>query len=175
VAVIFSFRKGKAMQSVIGQLDQSSQQLQIAEPVLKHVARHRQLTPWSSEAGGQLFGLIDAEKICIVEVAGPYAGDERSRYRYRSNPVAAQRAIDERSNRGLLYLGEWHTHAEDYPNASGLDDKAMASLITSSSLNSSGLLMMIVGRSLCVKGLGVWSVSSTTAYRWELTQNKYKG
>lgn len=167
--MIFSFRKGKPLQSVIGRLDQTSQELQITESALRHVARHRQLTPWSSEAGGQLFGLIDAEKICIVEVAGPYVGDERSRYRYRSNPVAAQRAIDERSKRGLLYLGEWHTHAEDSPNASSLDDNAMASLIKGSSLNSNGLLMMIVGRAPGAGGLGVWSISSTAVYRWELT------
>ena len=173
--MIFSFRKGKFLQPVIGRLDQSSQELQIAESVLQHVARYRQLTPWSSEAGGQLFGLIDAGKICIAEVAGPYVGDERSRYRYRSNPVSAQRAIDERSKRHLLYLGEWHTHAEDCPNASSLDDKAMASLIRGSSLNSNGLLMMIVGRALGVEGIGVWSVSSTTVYRWELTQSERKG
>jgi len=172
MAMIFSFRKGKPLQSITGQLEQSSQELRIPESVLRHVARHRQLTPWSSEAGGQLFGLIDAEKICIVEAAGPYVRDERSRYRYRSNPAAAQRAIDERSKRGLLYLGEWHTHAEDCPNASGLDDKAMASLITGSSLNSNGLLMMIVGRAPGVEGLGVWSIFSTTVYRWELTESE---
>ena len=162
------------MQSVIGRLDQSSQELQITEPVLRHVARHRQLTPWSSEAGGQLFGVVDAKKICIVEVAGPYIGDERSRYRYRSNPVAAQYAIDERYKRGLLYLGEWHTHAETYPNASDLDDKAMASLINSSNLNSNGLLMMIVGKASAVEGLAVWSISSKTMYRWELATSEGK-
>lgn len=167
--MIFSFRKGKSVQPVIGRLEQSSQELQITAPVLQHVVRHRQLTPWSSEAGGQLFGVIDAEKICIVEVAGPYIGDERSRYRYRSNPVAAQRAIDERSQRGLLYLGEWHTHAEDRPNASGLDDKAMASLIASSILNSNGLLLMIVGRAPGLEGLGLWSISGTTVYKWDLS------
>lgn len=174
MAMIFSFRKAKPLRFVVGRLDQSSQELQIFESVLQHVARYRQLTPWSSEAGGQLFGLINDEKICIAEVAGPYAGDERSRYRYRSNPAAAQRAIDERSKRNLLYLGEWHTHAEDCPNASSLDDKAMASLIKGSSLNSNGLLMMIVGRAPSVDGIGIWSVSSTTVYRWELTENETK-
>lgn len=170
--MIFSFRKTVPPQLVIGRLDQTLQELRIAQPVLRHVFRHRQLIPWSSEAGGQLFGTIDAEKICVVEVAGPYTGDERSRYRYRSNPDAAQRAIDERSRRGLLYLGEWHTHAEDHPNASGLDDDAMLRLITSSNLNSNGLLMMIVGRASGLAGLAIWSISSTRAHRWELSQNK---
>lgn len=173
--MIFSFRKGKPLKSVIGRLDRSSQELQITASVVRHVTRHRQLTPWSSEAGGQLFGLIDAKKIRIIEVAGPYVGDERSRYRYRSNPVAAQRAIDERSIRSLLYLGEWHTHAEDCPSASSLDANAMASLIRGSSLNSNGLLMMIVGRAPGVEGIGIWSISSTAAYHWKLTRNECDG
>lgn len=172
--MIFSLRKGKSLQSVIGRLDQSPQELELTEPLLRHVARHRQLTPWSSEAGGQLFGTIDTEKICVLEAAGPYNGDERSRYRYRSNSTAAQRAIDERSKRGLLYLGEWHTHAEDCPNASGLDDKAMASLIASSNLNSNGLLMLIVGRASGVEGLGVWNILDTAVYKWSLSAGASK-
>ena len=107
----------------------------------------------------------------MIDVSGPYAGDERSRNRYRSNPVAAQRAIGERNKRGLLYLGEWHTHAENNPSASSLDDDAMRRLISSSQLNSDTLLMMIVGRARGAAGLAVWCVSSKSMRQWSLSES----
>lgn len=139
---------------------------------MQHLGRHRQSTPWATEAGGQLFGTINAEQVCVVEASGPYAGDERSRYRYRSNPAAAQRAIDDHHGRGLLYLGEWHTHAEDHPSASVLDDDAMHRLIASSQLNSNSLLMLIVGRARNVAGLAVWSVSNSGVRQWRLSERR---
>ena len=170
--MICSFAKPMPKHSIIGHLVDTSQALSIARPVLQHVSRHRQSTPWATEAGGQLFGTLNAAQVCVIEASGPYAGDERSRYRYRSNPGAAQRAIEDRHKRGLLYLGEWHTHAEDYPSASGLDDDAMRRLIASSQLNSNSLLMMIVGRAQSAAGLAVWSVSSTAARRWILSASQ---
>lgn len=169
--MIFSFAKSMSKQPVVGHLDESRQTLWIAPPALQHVSRHLQSASWATEAGGQLFGTIDAEKICVMEASGPYAGDERSRYCYRSNPTAAQRAIDERHKRGLLYLGEWHTHAEDTPSASSLDDDAMRRLISSSQLNSNELLLLIVGLSRGTAGLAMWSVSSLTRHQWSLSES----
>lgn len=166
--MIFAFRKASFKHPVVGRLDGISQELLVEQPVLEHVSRHRQLTVWSTEAGGQLFGTIDKDKVCVVEATGPYAGDDRSRYRYRSNPVTAQRAIDERSKRGLLYLGEWHTHAEEHPGASSLDGDAMRRLIANSHLNSNLLLMLIAGWAPDINGLAVWSVSNTMARPWQL-------
>ena len=167
--MICSFAKPMPKHSIIGHLVDTSQALSIARPVLQHVSRHRQSTPWATEAGGQLFGTLNAAQVCVIEASGPYAGDERSKYRYRSNPAAAQRAIEDRHKRGLLYLGEWHTHAEDEPSASGLDAAAMRRLIASSQLNSNALLMMIVGRARSTAGLAVWSVSSEAARQWILS------
>jgi integrative and conjugative element protein (TIGR02256 family) len=169
--MIFPFTKSFPEYSVVGQLDESCQKLWIAPSALYHVNRHLQLSPWSSEAGGQLFGTMNAEQVCVAEASGPYAGDERSRYRYRSNPVAAQRAIEERHKRGLLYLGEWHTHAENNPSASSLDDNAMRLLISSSQLNSDSLLMMIVGRARGAAGLAVWCVSGRKMSQWILSES----
>lgn len=167
--MIFSFANPMPKHLIVGHIADTTQAISIARQVQHHVSRHRQTTPWATEAGGQLFGTLNDAQICVIEASGPYTGDERSRYRYRSNPAAAQRAIEDRHKRGLLYLGEWHTHAEDYPSASALDDDAMRRLITSSQLNSSALLMMIVGRARSTAGLAVWSVSSTDACRWILS------
>ncbi len=167
--MIFLFKRLMPKYSVIGYLADASQVLSISRETLQHVSRYRQFAPWASEAGGQLFGTINAAKVCVTEASGPYAGDERSRHQYRSSPTAAQRAIEDRHKRGLLYLGEWHTHAEDYPSASGFDDDAMRSLIANSQLNSNALLMMIVGRARSAEGLAVWSVSSESARQWILS------
>jgi integrative and conjugative element protein (TIGR02256 family) len=169
--MICLFAKPMPKHSIVGHLAETSQALSIALPVLQHVSRHRQSTLWATEAGGQLFGTLSPTQVCVTEASGPYAGDERSRFLYRSNPTAAQRAIEDRHKRGLLYLGEWHTHAEDHPSASGLDDDAMRRLIASSRLNSNALLMMIVGRARSVAGLAVWSVSSEAARQWILSAN----
>lgn len=169
--MICSLLKSMPKRSIIGHLDGMHQALSITRPALQHLVRHRQLTPWATEAGGQLFGTINAAQVCVTEASGPYGGDERSRYRYRSNPTAAQRAIEDHHRRGLLYLGEWHTHAEDHPNASSLDDDAMRRLINSSQLNSNALLMMIVGRARGASGLAMWSVSRDAARQWNLNEH----
>jgi len=169
--MICPFSKSMPKSSIIGHRDDSHQALLITRQVLQHLGRHRQLMPWATEAGGQLFGAIDATRVCVSEASGPYAGDERSRFRYRSNPVAAQRAIEDCHRRGLLYLGEWHTHAENHPNASSLDDDAMRRLMASSQLNSNALLMVIVGRAQGVAGMATWSISYDVACQWSLSEN----
>jgi integrative and conjugative element protein (TIGR02256 family) len=170
--MICSFLKSMPKRSIIGHLDHMQQTLSITWPALKHLGRYRQLTPWATEAGGQLFGTINATQVCVTEASGPYVGDERSRYRYRSNPAAAQRAIADRHIRGLLYLGEWHTHAEDHPSASSLDEDAMRRLMANSQLNSNALLMMIVGRARGAAGVAIWSVLSGVGARpWKLRED----
>jgi integrative and conjugative element protein (TIGR02256 family) len=166
--VIFNLKRSPFKRRIVGHLEGFSQELLVDLPVLKYVSRYRQVKSWSNEAGGQLFGTVDNDTVCVLEASGPYPGDERSRYRYRSNPVAAQYAIDKMAQRGLLYLGEWHTHAEDYPSASDLDNNAMRRLIENSRLNSNSLLLLIVGRVLCSDGLAVWSVANAKLHRWEL-------
>ena len=151
-----------------GHLADVDQRIHLCADVLSKVRKHRQLSSRATEAGGQLFGTITAELVDVIDATGPYTGDERSRNRYRSNPAAAQRAIHEQSQAGLLYLGEWHTHAEDFPGASGLDDDAMQLLLARSQLNSNALLMLIVGRKTTVDSLALWAITPDRIYKWSL-------
>lgn len=161
-------RKVAESHSVVGRLDAVDQCLEISTGALAHVRSYRQTSARATEAGGQLFGTITPELIQVVKVTGPYPHDERSRYRYRSDPAAAQRAIRQQSQAGLLYLGEWHTHAEDLPDASGLDDEAMRLILRRSQLNSNALLMLIVGRSATVDGLAIWTIAPECIHQWRL-------
>lgn len=166
--MIFKFRKAQATASLICTSEHYSQKVVIEAAAIKHVTRYRQLKSWATEAGGQLFGSISPEQITIALATGPYRGDERSRHRYRSKPDEAQDAIQKCAARGMLYLGEWHTHAEDRPNASSLDDDAMKLLLANSRLNSDTLLLLIVGRVAPADGLALWTVSKSHAYDWQV-------
>ena len=161
-------RRGTCATAVHGRLEAVNQRLELSADALVHVRAYRQVSWWATEAGGQLFGTITPELIRVVSATGPYPGDERSRNRYRSSPAAAQSAIRAQSLAGLLYLGEWHTHAEDRPDASGLDEEAMSLLLTRSQLNSNALLMLIVGRRATVDGLALLTVARTQVHKWAL-------
>ena len=147
-----------------------AQSIHLAQRTLQHILGYRQISRWATEAGGQLFGQIEKEQVKVICATGPYRGDERSRYRYRSHPAEAQWAIETKAKEGLLYLGEWHTHAEDFPNASDLDNDAMSRLITNSKLNSNGLLMLIVGRAPTPEGLALISISEGKIRQWSVQQ-----
>lgn len=154
---------------IVGVSDNYNQILRLEASTLSHVYKHRQISPWTSEAGGQLFGLVEEHVVRVTCATGPYRGDERSRFRYRSNPAKAQQTIDARAQEGLLYLGEWHTHAEKHPSASSLDSDAMQRLLANSRLNCSALLMLIVGQVEGPKGLAILSVELGNAQPWNLS------
>ena len=159
----------RALSSVVAIASGYKQSIRFQSEMLMHVHRYRQISPWASEAGGQLFGIIEQNEVRVIRATGPYAGDERSRYRYRSNPIAAQRAIETQARNSLLYLGEWHTHAEDHPCPSSLDSNSMARLIENSRLNSNILLMLIAGQNSGLKGLAVLSIESNKIQQWNLS------
>jgi len=159
---------GTAAPSLVGRLEKVAQLVLFTADALAHVRRYRQWLPWAKEAGGQLFGTISAEQILVTTATGPYPRDERSCYRYRSDPAAAQHAIRAQAESGLLYLGEWHRHAEDRPDASGLDGDAMRLLLAKSQLNSNTLLMLIIGRKTTVDSLGLWTVAAKSVDQWSL-------
>jgi integrative and conjugative element protein (TIGR02256 family) len=155
-------------ESIVGRIDGVTQRLVICATAIEHFWKYRQTSPWATEAGGQLFGTIQSEFIRVESATGPYRGDERSRSRYRSNPTAAQRAIDEKTGVKQFYLGEWHTHAEDHPDPSVLDEEAMRLIIAKSRLSCNALLMVIVGRSRSPNGLCAWTISANQSQHWEL-------
>ena len=163
------FFRQQPRQPIVGHADGYTQRVQLEPEVLLHVQHYRQTSAKATEAGGQLFGTVDEALVRIVCATGPYAGDERTRYRYRSNPASAQRAVEAKSIAGLLYLGEWHTHAEDHPSASSLDGDAMTRLIASSKLNSNSLMMLIVGRTIGPDGLALLTVSTGNTLAWVLS------
>lgn len=134
-------------------LGESAETLTIADAVLKHIARYKQLHKGQTEAGGQLFGTVSGKRISILEATGPRRTDYRSRYSYIPDRKAEQREIDERFALGLHFLGDWHTHPELLPKPSAIDLRNMRECVNRSKRSVSGFLLLIVGTAPIPQGL----------------------
>jgi integrative and conjugative element protein (TIGR02256 family) len=138
------------------QIPESEQSVRIEPSVLRHVRSHRQSGFAAQEAGGQLFGSVTPELVVVSHAVGPHRADERRQFGFRSNPQRAQAAIERFARRGILYLGEWHTHAEAVPRYSGADEQAMRQIYSRSLLNTEALLLVILGLAAADDDIGVW-------------------
>lgn len=154
---------------------ESCQRVVIAQPVLDRLASQRQLSWFAREAGGQIFGVVEASRVIVQVATGPYRGDQRWRFTYRSSQRAAQKAIDEQAAAGLIYLGEWHTHPEDLPSASHSDLEAMVKLQRASNTRLATLLMLIQGRADGVAGIAVYSCGDSSFIQWVVAQDVRSG
>ena len=137
--------------------------------VVKHVCKHRQLSWSAREAGGQLFGTVADNHVVVHVATGPYCRDVRGRFHYRSHAPSAQRAIRRQARSGLVYLGEWHSHAENVPRPSGADEDAMKVLKDKSELRVQSLILLIVGRGPPPAGFYLCSTDGGTLQRWTVS------
>jgi integrative and conjugative element protein (TIGR02256 family) len=117
----------------------------IAAAVVQQIRRHRQLTAFSTEAGGILLGLRRGRHLEVTMATTPKRADWRSRLGFhrlsRFHQKHATRAWL-RFQRTVDYLGEWHTHPERFPTPSGIDRAEWGKLTRS---RTSDLLFVIVG------------------------------
>lgn len=137
------------------------QSLRIEAGVLRCLRKYRQTRLGQSESGGQLFGTVTPSLVTVSHVARPHRSDQKARTSFRSDPERAQAAIQRFARRGLLYLGEWHTHAEPIPRPSFSDEEAMRSLFLRSQLSTSALLLLIIGYGNPDGDVGVWYIDSS--------------
>jgi integrative and conjugative element protein (TIGR02256 family) len=144
------------------------QEIIIEGDVMRYLARHRQRHFWNLEAGGQLFGSISPQSILISNISGPYPRDDRGPRHYRSHPQSAQTEIKRQQKLGHLYLGEWHSHAEKKPRASGDDNDAMQRLMRKSTLATNGLLLIITGQHESGMGTSVYSHMDGALREWDI-------
>ncbi|WP_345860574.1 Mov34/MPN/PAD-1 family protein [Shewanella algae] len=96
----------------------------IKESAFSRMKSFTQSRLWDKEAAGVLIGERRAGNLVVCEVTEPGKGDKRSRHSVDRRGPHHQQAVDqafERSNGTLQYLGEWHTHPEDYPTPSPKD------------------------------------------------------
>lgn len=127
-------------------LQYSSRLVLFESPVVETLNTWRQ-SGKRSEAGGILVGYRRGDHLHIVDCTTPYLQDRRSRFRFfrrdaRHRQVA--RRYWDRTQHQAYYLGEWHTHPEDYPTPSQIDHAGWDTLMRSSL--GPDILFLIVGR-----------------------------
>ena len=136
-------------------LGSSGQKLVLGDRALNYMKRHQQTRWWQREAGGQLFARFHDQLLFVDEATGPRSGDKRSRISYIPYPVAEQREINERFKLGLHYVGDWHTHPEDFPAPSASDLVSIRNCFKKSLHDLNAFLLVIVGLAPLPAGLHV--------------------
>lgn len=138
------------------EIDCYSFTLIISKTVYSTFSKYIQYDEKSFESGGILTGKIHSDFIDILACSEPSDLDVSSRYNFNRSFKTAQDFIDrkfEQSNGEEIYLGEWHTHPEDFPKPSKLDIKSFIKTISENRLNSKTHFMIIIGRSSIYIGI----------------------
>lgn len=101
----------------------------------------------SKEAGGILLGHVRGEHLEIIEATEPSFWDKRFRFLFERMPYFHHRLAMKRwkeSNGLVRYIGEWHTHPENYPSPSSIDLKEWQ-ILAADRVDGRPLLALIVG------------------------------
>jgi len=120
----------------------------LSESVLGLFKNYVQDEPCSNEAGGILLGSIVGKTIYVLKASVPNIFDKATRTSFIRDKNVAQIIVDyefENSGGKMFYLGEWHTHPEDYPTPSGQDRKMTVEQYNKSRLSQPFSLMVIQG------------------------------
>ncbi|WP_313065027.1 Mov34/MPN/PAD-1 family protein [Pseudomonas sp.] len=78
----------------------------------------------SKEAGGILLGHVRGEHLETIEATEPLFWHKRFRFLFERLPYLHHRLAMKRwkeSNGLVRYIGEWHTHPQNFPTPSSID------------------------------------------------------
>jgi integrative and conjugative element protein (TIGR02256 family) len=100
--------------------------IKLSNPVIETLAKYQQIHKNSNESGGILLGrfIKESKDIVIDKITTPLKGDKQTRFSFKRLSPLHQEVINEEwtKSRGTInYLGEWHTHPENYPRPSFID------------------------------------------------------
>lgn len=130
--------------------------LSFSDEVLKHFEAHKQRTCLAREAGGQLFATFDDRSVmAVVDATGPRRTDKRSVFSYQPDRAAERIEIADRFERGLHFVGDWHTHRQRLPSPSEEDKQSILESVNQSSHDLVGFVLVIVGQAKFPEGLHV--------------------
>lgn len=143
--------------------------IEIDRLALGSMLKFRQKEKRDLEAGGVLLGrfIKNSKNIVVDKVTTPFTSDIRERNRFKRGEEH-QKRIDEIwiSSRGKCnYLGEWHTHPENYPEPSRKDKDEWKKLLKEGIFSSRFLYFIIIGR----KDYKIWEGDRRTLKIKELS------
>lgn len=113
----------------------------------------------SKEIGGQLFAKISGQRITIAVATITQGKSRRSRFGFFPDRAAERQDVLRYFQQGLHYVGDWHSHPEDYPSPSSVDLREMQDIFRQSRHELSFMILLIVGRTEFPAGLYVGAVT----------------
>lgn len=126
-------------------IDEFDHHVVVMSEVVRLLHSYRQMHYASTEAGGILIGERRGQHIVITDISEPGPSDIRTRNRFERKGDHHQQNVDElfkQSDGFLVYLGEWHTHPEDFPQPSYTDIKSWVTGL----IATEPMVLLIVGR-----------------------------
>jgi len=154
----------KQMKQLHYRIGTSGQTLVFSPSVLDHFYMNRQNRFWHRESGGLLFAKLSPNIVDVSSVTGPRPTDRRSRWRYFPDRRAEQDEIDFFHPLGQHFVGFWHTHPEDRPAPSRIDEESLSESVRLSDHQLNGFVQVIVGRNNFPEGLFVGVGDGSTIY-----------
>jgi integrative and conjugative element protein (TIGR02256 family) len=123
--------------------------LTLSAEVLHILDKYIQRKLSDPESGGIILGKVTSDTIQIQRLSTPTELDKCSRMNFERHRLSAQIVINyEHANSygQVAYLGEWHTHPEDYPSPSSTDIKMIKQQFAQNKIHTDFLILLIQGR-----------------------------
>jgi integrative and conjugative element protein (TIGR02256 family) len=128
----------------------------LEDRVVEHFRGARQLRRRDREAGGQLFARLTPPSVIVTDATGPAKKATRSRFSFLPNRVGEQLEINAMYDKGLHYVGDWHTHPAPRGEPSARDFQSIGEVVRHSRHAFGGFLLIVVGTSDPPDGLAVY-------------------
>ena len=122
---------------------------------------NRQIGWLAKEIGGQLFAQFTSKGIEVAMATVTKGKSRRTRYGFFPDRDAERADVQLLFNKGLHYIGDWHTHPEDVPIPSKTDEIELLDIFTKSRHELAFMLLVVVGRAKFSAGLYVGAVGRT--------------
>ena len=139
--------------------------IELPAATIDFLRQHVQLGP-APETGGVLAGFLRVDDVWVIShPMQPSPRNRAGRYWLRRHRGDAQKFVEKvyKASGGIVnYLGEWHTHPEPTPSPSVEDRKMLQDLLSTSLLEITFLIGVIVGTS---GSLCVWAQGSNEALK----------
>ena len=117
-----------------------------SEEVIDKFKKFQQNNLNDVESGGLLLGKIRGEHFEITQITTPYSKDKLSKFSFERNDlkhIKIMNCLKKNSHGEISYLGEWHTHPEDFPKPSIVDKQEWNNI---KSKRKYPIFFLIIGR-----------------------------
>ena len=130
--------------------------LKIKDNLIACMNSYKQLNSKDKEKGGILIGYITTDYNIIIEyITEPFESDLSIRFSFIRRDINHEKVLNniwESNGKMHTYIGEWHTHPEDYPNFSSIDKKNWINLGKKIHPSKKYYINIIIGN----KDLRIW-------------------